>query len=127
MVEGLEVGRKLVALDRQRKPRSGLSRVVRCLWASSDGRSDYRCLTARYRIQSREAGLKTGCKRAARRSSNKADLSNTLMALLESVIVKGNHACLARLHGNRKVVRMVRFGTPLSASEEDKEVQTQYR
>lgn len=27
--------------------------------------------------------------------------------------------------GNRKVVRMVRFGSPLSASEEDKEFQIQ--
>lgn len=59
MGEGLEGGRKLVALDRQRKPRSGLSRVVQRLVVLSDGRSDYRCLTARYRIKSREAGLKT--------------------------------------------------------------------
>ncbi|WP_427144650.1 hypothetical protein, partial [Rhizobium leguminosarum] len=71
--------------------------------------------------------LKTGCKRAARRSSNKADLSNTLMALLESVIVKGNHACLARLHGNRKVVRMVGFGTPRGESEADKVCQIKQR
>jgi hypothetical protein len=49
------------------------------------------------------------------------------MALLESVIVKGNHACLARLHGNRKVVRMVGFGTPRGESEADKVCQIKQR
>jgi hypothetical protein len=44
------------------------------------------------------------------------------MASLESVVVKGNDASLVFGfdRGNRKVVRMVRFGTPLSASEKDR-------
>jgi len=74
MVEGLEVGRKLVALGRC---------CLSSLGMTSDGRPDYRCLTARYRIKSREAGLKTWHKRAARRSSNKVIRSNTSMALLD--------------------------------------------
>jgi len=49
VVEGLEVGRKLVALGRC---------CLQSLGIASDGRLDCRCLTARYRIQSREAGLK---------------------------------------------------------------------
>jgi len=48
--EGLEVGRKLVALDRSLLVPSG----------ASDEWSDYRRLTARYRIWSREAGLNNG-------------------------------------------------------------------
>ena len=101
MVERSEVGRKLVALGRQRKLRKQF--IACCLWsfwAASDGRLDYRCLTARYRIKSREAGLKVWPGARSACALKEWTIPNTSMALLIGWVVKGNPVCCSFPDGN---------------------------